>query len=115
MADEDRVEQFPDVVQKLSAPKKLSKFEQEKKDADAKRRKEEEENAAALREFEESFAHDEDDDDVTQIGHDEPKNDDPDVDARCRRPGHQSGPSALEGTRLLGDGVDMSGHGGDSS
>ena len=63
MADEDRVEQFPDVVQKLSAPKKLSKFEQEKKDADAKRRKEEEENAAALREFEESFAHDEDDDD----------------------------------------------------
>jgi U2-associated protein SR140 len=64
MADEDRVEQFPDVVQKLSAPKKLSKFEQEKKDADAKRRKEEEENAAALREFEESFAHDEDEGDM---------------------------------------------------
>jgi hypothetical protein len=64
MADEDRVEQFPDVVQKLSAPKKLSKFEQEKKDADAKRRKEEEENAAALREFEESFAQDEDEDDM---------------------------------------------------
>ena len=63
MADEERVEQFPDVVQKLSAPKKLSKFEQEKKDADAKRRKEEEENAAALREFEESFAQDEDDGD----------------------------------------------------
>jgi len=64
MADEERVEQFPDVVQKLSAPKKLSKFEQEKKDADAKRRKEEEENAAALREFEESFAQDEDEDDM---------------------------------------------------
>jgi U2-associated protein SR140 len=64
MADEERVEQFPDVVQKLSAPKKLSKFEQEKKDADAKRRKEEEENAAALREFQESFAHEGDEEDM---------------------------------------------------
>ena len=52
MAEEDDVQQFPDVKDKLAAPKKLSQFEKDRQVAEAKRRKEEEENAAALREFE---------------------------------------------------------------
>lgn len=64
MAEEDDVQQFPDVKEKLAAPKKLSQFEKDRQVAEAKRRKEEEENAAALREFEDSFADDNDQDDM---------------------------------------------------
>jgi U2-associated protein SR140 len=64
MAEEDDVQQFPDVKDKLAAPKKLSQFEKDRQIAEAKRRKEEEENAAALREFEDSFADDNDEDDM---------------------------------------------------
>ncbi|KAM0703578.1 hypothetical protein Q7P35_009517 [Cladosporium inversicolor] len=64
MAEEDDVQQFPDVKDKLAAPKKLSQFEKDRQVAEAKRRKEEEENAAALREFEEVMAGDNDEDDM---------------------------------------------------
>jgi U2-associated protein SR140 len=64
MAEEDDVQQFPDVKDKLAAPKKLSQFEKDRQVAEAKRRKEEEENAAALREFEDSFADENDQDDM---------------------------------------------------
>ena len=64
MAEEDNVQQFPDVKDKLAAPKKLSQFEKDRQIAEAKRRKEEEENAAALREFEDSFADENDQDDM---------------------------------------------------
>lgn len=64
MAEDDNVQQFPDVKDKLAAPKKLSQFEKDRQIAEAKRRKEEEENAAALREFEDSFADDNDEDDM---------------------------------------------------
>ena len=52
------MEQFPDVQQKLAAPKKLSAFKKERQAAALKQQKAEEENAAALRAFEDSFADD---------------------------------------------------------
>ena len=64
MAEEEDVQQFPDVKDKLAAPKKLSQFEKDRQIAEAKRRKEEEENAAALREFEATFADENDEDDM---------------------------------------------------
>lgn len=60
MADEPDVRQFPDVKDKLAAPKKLSQFERDRQYAEAKRIREEEENAAALREFESSFGQEDD-------------------------------------------------------
>jgi U2-associated protein SR140 len=59
MAEEDDIQQFPDVKEKLAAPKKLSQFEKDRQFAEAKRRKEEEENAAVLREFEDEHHADE--------------------------------------------------------
>lgn len=64
MAEQNDIRQFPDVKDKLAAPKKLSQFEKDRQVAEAKRRKEEEENAAALREFEDSFADGNDQDDM---------------------------------------------------
>lgn len=55
MAGDDDPKEFPDVSQKLSAPKKLSAFERDRIAAEEKRKREVEENAAALREFEESL------------------------------------------------------------
>jgi U2-associated protein SR140 len=63
MADKDHLKEFPDVIEKLSAPKKLSAFEKERLAAEEKRRREQAETAAALREFEDSFGQDDDDDD----------------------------------------------------
>ena len=51
---------FPDITQKLNAPVRKTAFERQKEEAEAKRKREEAETAAALKEFEESFA-DEDD------------------------------------------------------
>ncbi|KAK4570312.1 hypothetical protein LTR86_002392 [Recurvomyces mirabilis] len=62
MADGEKVKEFPDVSNKLAAPKKLSQFERERQAAEVKRKQAEEENAAALRAFEDSFGHEEDDD-----------------------------------------------------
>ncbi|PPJ51460.1 hypothetical protein CBER1_09159 [Cercospora berteroae] len=55
MADEEAPKEFPDVSQKLAAPKKLSAFEKERLAAEEKRRREQAETAAALAEFEDSF------------------------------------------------------------
>ncbi|KAF2210977.1 hypothetical protein CERZMDRAFT_85570 [Cercospora zeae-maydis SCOH1-5] len=60
MADEDAPKEFPDVSQKLAAPKKLSAFEKERVAAEEKRRREQAETAAALAEFEDSFGGSED-------------------------------------------------------
>ena len=62
MEKEDLTE-FPDVTQKLSAPKKISAFEKERLAAQAKQQRAEAENAAALREFEDAFKVDNDEDD----------------------------------------------------
>ncbi|KAK5107786.1 hypothetical protein LTR62_000654 [Meristemomyces frigidus] len=62
MADGEKLQEFPDVSNKLAAPKKLSAFEKDRQAAEAKRLRAEEENAAALRAFEDSFGHEEGDD-----------------------------------------------------
>ncbi|KAK3696409.1 hypothetical protein LTR37_017980 [Vermiconidia calcicola] len=62
MEGKDNPKEFPDVGQKLSAPKKLSAFEKERQAAAAKQQRAEAENAAALRAFENSFAGEDDDD-----------------------------------------------------
>ena len=62
MAEKEGGKEFPDVTQKLSAPKKLSAFEKDRQAEKAKRLRAQEEDAAALREFEDSFG-DEDEDD----------------------------------------------------
>lgn len=61
MPTEDDPKEFPDVSQKLSAPKKLSAFEKERQAAEEKRRRAEAENAAALKDFENSFGGEEED------------------------------------------------------
>lgn len=66
MASGEDVKEFPDVGNKLAAPKKLSAFEKERQAAELKRLRAEEENAAALRAFQDSFA-DEDDDLISSI------------------------------------------------
>ncbi|KAK3724197.1 hypothetical protein LTR37_001322 [Vermiconidia calcicola] len=67
MEGKDNPKEFPDVGQKLSAPKKLSAFEKERQAAAAKQQRAEAENAAALRAFENSFAGDDDDDPLSSL------------------------------------------------
>ena len=62
MEEKNHPKEFPDVSQKLAAPKKLSQFEKERQAAQAKQQRAEAEDAAALRDFEESFAAGDDDD-----------------------------------------------------
>lgn len=57
----------PDLSSKLNAPKKVSVFEKQRQEAEAKRIREEAENRAALREFEDSFADEDEDDFVAQV------------------------------------------------
>jgi U2-associated protein SR140 len=57
----------PDLTSKLNAPKKVSVFEKQRQEAEAKRIREEAENRAALREFEDSFADEDEDDFVAQV------------------------------------------------
>ncbi|THX13159.1 hypothetical protein D6D17_03445 [Aureobasidium pullulans] len=57
----------PDISSKLNAPKKVSVFEKQRQEAEAKRIREEAENRAALREFEDSFADEDEDDFVAQV------------------------------------------------
>ena len=64
--DKEDLTEFPDVTQKLSAPKKISAFEKERLAAQAKQQRAEAENAAALREFEDAFNVADDDDDLPQ-------------------------------------------------
>lgn len=63
MEQKDNPKEFPDVSQKLAAPKKLSAFEKERQAALAKQQRAEAEDAAALRDFEQAFAAREGDDD----------------------------------------------------
>lgn len=63
MAGDEPPKEFPDVSQKLSAPKKLSQFERDRQAAEDKKRREEAETAKALKEFEDSFSRDNNDDD----------------------------------------------------
>jgi U2-associated protein SR140 len=58
---------IPDISSKLNAPKKVSIFEKQRQEAEAKRIREEAENRAALREFEDSFADEDEDDFVAQV------------------------------------------------
>ncbi|KAF2718138.1 hypothetical protein K431DRAFT_287877 [Polychaeton citri CBS 116435] len=61
--EEQHPEEFPDIGQKLAAPKKISQFERDRQAAEEKRKRAEAENAAALKEFQDSFADNNDDDD----------------------------------------------------
>ncbi|KXS94693.1 hypothetical protein AC578_10360 [Pseudocercospora eumusae] len=63
MAEEENPKEFPDVKEKLSAPKKLSAFEKDRLAQEEKRRREQAEAAAALKDFEDSFGGNDDDDD----------------------------------------------------
>jgi U2-associated protein SR140 len=62
MEGKENPKEFPDIGQKLAAPKKLSAFEKERQAAQAKQQRAEAENAAALKAFENSFAAEDDDD-----------------------------------------------------
>ncbi|EME77376.1 uncharacterized protein MYCFIDRAFT_179947, partial [Pseudocercospora fijiensis CIRAD86] len=62
MAEEENPKEFPDVKDKLCAPKKLSAFEKERLAQEEKRRREHAEAAAALKDFEDSFGGNDDDD-----------------------------------------------------
>ncbi|PNS20796.1 hypothetical protein CAC42_2727 [Sphaceloma murrayae] len=54
--DSKGIEKFANVADKLNAPKKISQFEKARQEAEQKRLREEAEAAAALRDFEDSFA-----------------------------------------------------------
>ncbi|WPH02861.1 Hypothetical protein R9X50_00572900 [Acrodontium crateriforme] len=67
MADGEEVKEFPDVKDKLAAPKKLSQFERDRQAAEAKRLRAKAEDEAALKAFQDSFDldnEDKDDDDM---------------------------------------------------
>ncbi|KXL45745.1 hypothetical protein M433DRAFT_240975 [Acidomyces richmondensis BFW] len=68
MAGKEELTEFPDVSQKLSAPKRMSAFEKKRQDEEAKKRRDEAENAEVLKAFEESFA-DEDLERAPSSGH----------------------------------------------
>ena len=55
MADDKKIDQFPDVGSKLKAPTKKSLFERQKAEAEAKRLREEAETKAAYEDFVKSF------------------------------------------------------------
>ncbi|KAF2487813.1 hypothetical protein BDY17DRAFT_244589 [Neohortaea acidophila] len=61
MAEGDIPREFPDVNQKLAAPKMLSAFEKERQAAQAKEKREQAATAAALKKFEDDFGVDHDD------------------------------------------------------
>lgn len=68
MAEGEAPKEFPDVEQKLAAPKKLSAFEKDRQAALLKEKRAEAENAAALKAFAESFGDNEDEDDsISQL------------------------------------------------
>lgn len=67
MADSKRSGVFPELDEKLNAPKKLTTFERSREAAESKRLQEEEETKRALLEFEQSFAED-DDDPMARLG-----------------------------------------------
>lgn len=60
MGQEPKIEEFPDISSKLTAPTKKSVFERQKAEAEAKRQREQEETAAVYEDFVKSFDHDDD-------------------------------------------------------
>ncbi|GAB7339541.1 hypothetical protein MBLNU457_6152t1 [Dothideomycetes sp. NU457] len=63
MAEKKNLGKFPDINDKLNAPKKVSAFEKQRQEAESKRLREEAENRKALRDFQDAFDDDDDDDD----------------------------------------------------
>ena len=63
MAHNPKIEEFPDISNKLQAPTKKSVFERQKAEAEAKRQRDQEETAAAYEDFVKSF-----DDDGSSTG-----------------------------------------------
>ena len=55
MAQNPKIEEFPDISNKLQAPTKKSVFERQKAEAEAKRQRDQEETAAAYEDFVKSF------------------------------------------------------------
>lgn len=62
MADPSKIKEFPDLSNKLQAPTKISTFQRQKAEAEAKRLKQEAENEAALKKFAADFGDDGEDD-----------------------------------------------------
>jgi len=60
MGQEPKIQEFPDISSKLTAPTKKSVFERQKAEAEAKRQREQEETAAVYEDFVKSFDHDDD-------------------------------------------------------
>ena len=60
MGQEPKIQEFPDISTKLTAPTKKSVFERQKAEAEAKRQREQEETAAVYEDFVKSFDHDDD-------------------------------------------------------
>lgn len=66
--DGKNIKEFPDVVNKLSAPYKKSQFEKQRAEAEAKRKREEAENEAALQDFVKSFDDEDDNPNAVSAG-----------------------------------------------
>ena len=62
MAERSKIEEFPDISSKLTAPSKKSLFERQKAEAEAKREREKKETAAVYEDFVKSFDNEDDDD-----------------------------------------------------
>ena len=68
MAEKKDLGKFPDINDKLNAPKKVSTFEKQRQEAESKRLREEAETRKALRDFQDAFDDDDDEDDpVSQL------------------------------------------------
>ena len=68
MAQDSKIQEFPEISSKLTAPTKKSVFERQKAEAEAKRQREQEETAAVYEDFVKSFDHDEDRPSLTGTG-----------------------------------------------
>ena len=62
MGERSKIEEFPDISSKLTAPSKKSLFERQKAEAEAKREREKKETAAVYEDFVKSFDNEDDDD-----------------------------------------------------
>jgi len=67
MAEKKDLGKFPDINDKLNAPKKVSTFEKQRQEAESKRLREEAETRKALRDFQDAFEDDDEDDPISQL------------------------------------------------
>ena len=68
MGQDSKIQEFPDISSKLTAPTKKSVFERQKAEAEAKRQREQEETAAVYEDFVKSFDNEDDKPSITGPG-----------------------------------------------